>query len=60
MSSYNITHNQVHLPGGGLSIDELLLRQKQALSGYNYYTSIGFSYTFGSMFNPVVNPRFGF
>ncbi|MCG8583047.1 MAG: hypothetical protein MI866_24225 [Bacteroidales bacterium] len=60
MSSYNITHNQVHLPGGGLSIDELLLRQKQAQSGYNYYTSIGFSYTFGSMFNPVVNPRFGF
>lgn len=60
MSSYNITHNQVHLPGGGLSIDELLLRQKQAQSGYNYYTSIGFSYTFGSIFNPVVNPRFGF
>jgi len=60
MSRYNITHNQVNISGEGFTVEQILLRQKQELSGYNYYTSIGFSYTFGSMFNPVVNPRFGF
>lgn len=58
--NYQITRNQINISAGGVSQDELLLRQKQIQSGYNYYTTIGFSYSFGSMFNTVVNPRFGF
>mgnify|MGYP000036741766 CR=1 FL=1 len=55
---YNITNNQINLPAGNLTVQEILLRQRQIKSGYNYSFNIGFNYTFGSMFNTVVNPRF--
>jgi hypothetical protein len=58
--NYSITRDQINIAGGGVSQDELLLRQKQIQSGYNFFTTLGFSYSFGSMFNTVVNPRFGF
>ena len=58
--NYSITRNQINIAGRGVSQDQLLLAQKQVQSGYNFYTTIGFSYAFGSMFNTVVNPRFGF
>ena len=56
--NYNITNNQINLPAGNLTVEEILLRQQQIKSGYNYFFNMGFSYTFGSMFNTVVNPRF--
>ena len=58
--NYNITNNQISLPAGNLSVEEILLRQQQIKSGYNYFFSMGLNYTFGSRFNSVVNPRFGF
>lgn len=37
-----------------------MLRRRQALAtDYEYELSIGISYTFGSIFNNIVNPRFG-
>jgi hypothetical protein len=56
--NYNITNNQINLPAGNLTVEEILLQQQQLKSGYNYFFNMGFSYTFGSMFNTVVNPRF--
>ena len=56
--NYNITNNQINLPAGNLTVEEILLRQQQIKSGYNYFFNVGLSYTFGSMFNTVVNPRF--
>ena len=50
--------DQLSLPKGEASIEEVLLRRTQLATGYNYYASIGFSYTFGSIFSNVVNPRF--
>lgn len=58
--SYSITRNQINLPGGGLSLEELLLQQQQLQSGYNYFVNVGFSYSFGSIYNTIVNPRFDF
>lgn len=58
--NYSITRNQINIAGGGVSQDQLLLAQKQVQSGYKFFTTIGFSYSYGSMFNTVVNPRFGF
>lgn len=58
--NYNITNNQISLPAGNSTLEEILLRQQQIKSGYNYYFRVGISYTFGSRFNSVVNPRFGF
>ena len=53
------TRDQIYLPRGQASTEEILLRQRQLLTGYQYFTEFGFSYTFGSIFNNIVNPRFG-
>lgn len=58
--NYEITRNQISLPAGDLSLEELLLQQQQLQSGYNYFISLGFSYSFGSIYNSIVNPRFNF
>jgi hypothetical protein len=58
--NYSITRNQIDLPAGNVSLEELLLQQQQLKSGYNYFVSIGFSYSFGSIYNTIVNPRFNF
>jgi len=36
-----------------------LLQRRQLETGYNYFFSLGLSYTFGSTSSRVVNPRFG-
>ncbi|MDX1647916.1 MAG: hypothetical protein R3304_12290 [Longimicrobiales bacterium] len=38
---------------------QILLRQRQLGTSYRYFTSFGIEYRFGSIFNNVVNPRFG-
>jgi len=55
----SLIHDQLSLIKGGASLDEVLLRQKELATQYRYFTSIGISYTFGSIYNNVVNPRFG-
>ena len=57
-ASYGLSHDQVNIRALGASREDLLLRQQQIKSGYNYYTSAGISYTFGSIYNTIVNPRF--
>jgi hypothetical protein len=42
-----------------LKKEVILLRQRQLLTGYQYYFNFGISYSFGSLFNNIVNPRFG-
>jgi len=42
----------------GASLEEILLRRRELETSYYYYFSIGLSYTFGSIYNNVVNPRF--
>lgn len=51
-------HDQISLPKGDASLADVLLRRKMQETNYTYYTSFGFSYTFGSIYNNVVNPRF--
>jgi hypothetical protein len=58
--SYSITRNQINLPGGDLALEDLLLQQQQLQSGFNYFINVGFSYSFGSIYNTIVNPRFDF
>lgn len=52
-------HDQLSLAKGGASLEEILLRRRQMETSYQYFISIGLSYTFGSLFANVVNPRFG-
>lgn len=55
----SLIHDQINLPKGDVSSEDVLLRRKQLASQYFYWGSIGFSYSFGSIYNNVVNPRFG-
>ncbi len=57
--SYSQIHDQISLPKAGASLEEVLLRQKILATNYNYGFSVGLSYTFGSIYSNVVNPRFG-
>jgi len=56
---FSFIHNQVSLVKGGASSEEILLRRKELETNFNYFAHFGFSYTFGSIYNNVVNPRFG-
>jgi hypothetical protein len=53
------TRDQINLRRGGASTEEILVRQRQLASGYFYYLNFGINYSFGSIFNNIVNPRFG-
>jgi hypothetical protein len=53
-----LIHDQLYLPLAGATADEVLLNLQQLATSYSYYTAVGFSYTFGSAYNNVVNPRF--
>ena len=55
---YSIVHDQINLVKGGASDEEILLRRKELETQYTYYTYFGLTYTFGSIYNNVVNPRF--
>ena len=51
--------DQLSLPARGASPEEILLRQRQLQSGYEYYFGANITYSFGSIFSSIVNPRFG-
>ncbi len=57
--SFSAIHDQLSLPKGEATIDEVLLRRRELETHFDYFASIGFSYTFGSVYSNVVNPRFG-
>ena len=51
--------DQIYLPKGEATTEEILVRQRQLKTSYSYSMFFGISYTFGSIFNNIVNPRFG-
>lgn len=51
--------DQINLPRGGASEAEVLLQRKELLTGFKVSGQIGFNFTFGSLFNDIVNARFG-
>jgi hypothetical protein len=55
----SLLRDQLYLPRGNLSDQERLLRQRQLATSYTYFVNLGLSYSFGSIFNNIVNPRFG-
>lgn len=51
--------DQIDLEAGDATEEEILTRQRELQSDFEYNVRVGFSYTFGSIFSNVVNPRFG-
>ncbi len=56
--SYERVRDQLHLSGEELTEEEVLLRQQELSTGFRYFGGVGVSYSFGSIFNNIVNPRF--
>jgi len=54
----SMIHNQLSLVKGGATTEEILLRQVELETQYSYYSNVSFTYTFGSIYDRVVNPRF--
>jgi len=55
---YSAIHDQISLPMAGATLDQILLIRKDQATTFSYNLSLGLSFTFGSMFSNVVNPRF--
>jgi hypothetical protein len=55
---YEWINDQIYLPAESSSAVDVFLRRRALLTSYSYWTHMGISYTFGSIFNNVVNPRF--
>jgi hypothetical protein len=53
-----LTRDQLFLPKGGATEQEILTRRRQIASGYTFFTGFGLNYRFGSKLNNFVNPRF--
>jgi len=59
VGSAAMVHDQLGLVKEDIPVDQILLQRKELATQYQYFTSFGLSYTFGSIYNNVVNPRFG-
>jgi hypothetical protein len=53
-------NDQINLRKGGISDSDRLLQLRELSTNYRIQGGIGLTYTFGSIYNNVVNPRFGF
>ena len=57
---YSRVHDQLYVErDDDLTDEEVLLRLRALQTSYEFDTNIGLRYTFGSIYNNVVNPRFG-
>ena len=53
----NLIREQYNLAAGSTSIEDLLLQQRQIATDYRTNFSVGLSYTFGSIYNSIINTR---
>ncbi len=56
---YSAIHDQLSIPRSEASLEDILLEQRELETDYDYWGSFGVSFTFGSIYNNIVNPRFG-
>jgi hypothetical protein len=58
-TSIDSIRDQITLPAQEATSEEVLVNQRQLATSYRYFVFFGVGYTFGSIFSPIVNPRFG-
>ncbi len=56
-SNASRVRDQISLSKTNLSKEDVLLRIREMATSYDYWVSLGLSYTFGSIYNNIVNPR---
>ncbi|MCF6332056.1 MAG: hypothetical protein L3J11_02130 [Draconibacterium sp.] len=52
-----VIHDQLYLPKGDASLEDLLLKRRKLATTYEVSGEIGLRFTFGSIYNNVVNER---
>jgi hypothetical protein len=57
--NFSRVNDQLYLRRGKLSDNQIIARQQALATNFRYFGNVGVSYTFGSIFNTIVNPRFG-
>jgi hypothetical protein len=57
--NYERIRDRISLRKDAASTEDVLLRVQQLATGYSYFFNFGINYRFGSIFNNVVNTRFG-
>lgn len=50
--------DQLYLPAAGNTEEEILLQRQALQTGFRITTNVGIRYTFGSIYNTIVNQRF--
>jgi len=53
-----LVHDQLYLPKGDASLEDILLQRRKLATTYEIRGQLGFRFTFGSIYNNVVNERF--
>ena len=56
-SNVELIQDQLSLPKGEVSLQDVLLSQRQQATDFESFVSLGVSYTFGSVYNNIVNTR---
>ncbi|MFC2115964.1 hypothetical protein ACFLTU_05785 [Bacteroidota bacterium] len=56
-SGVHAIHDQLYLPKGGSSIEDILIQRRKQATSLEFQGQLGFRYTFGSIYNNVVNRR---
>jgi len=57
-AEYDVIQDQLSLPKGEASLEEVLLKQRELATDFSFSSSIAITYTFGSQFANIVNTRF--
>ncbi len=57
-AEYDVINDQLYLPKGEASLEEVLLKQRELATDFSFSTSIAITYTFGSKYTNIVNTRF--
>lgn len=54
----SLINNQLSLSSQSLTPEQIILKQRETLTNFSYSMQVGIRYTFGSIFNNIVNPRY--
>lgn len=55
--SYDVVNDQLSLPRGDATLEEILLGQRQLATNFQSAVNFGLRYTFGALYNNIVNTR---
>lgn len=55
--NFQSIHDQLNLPRGDASLEDVLLQRRSLATSFRASGQLGLTYTFGSIFTNVVNPR---